>query len=544
MATFNFPDATGDQLGDPTTGRGSFLLFGEQGGKFNNRVIDLDDFYTLKEGIINTSLQINSPQLNVATIPIGRAPFPGQAGPVDVQGSFNVTGALRFSEIFWRNLINTKEVEIVPNPTTIADSPFTPGAGSQALFAAASLPGTAGDRASAGGTITGLTQPTGGVPIRVNITLSAAASGTTVTIFGTNFFDEQIRETVSGFESGSLTHATNNWFKTITDWTSTAATGTIKLDRYNEPSSSDSGVYDDGGRWTNLRLLASSQLLNGLTIVQVIGGETGSIDTFFDCWLQSVNFRFAREEVVAEEWTVVGRNGLLTVGPDGVEGTSTFVPKLQRRVDSTTGRLVDDIRSPAVATPTPTRIFRDSDIRGISGWQTSVTFRNNGTTTPINLAVIDGTATVNANTNFVPRTGSRPPGSAFQRTAESTVQLTMEYHEDYEPLVQAQLSNRTFENVRLEMTALTETGFPAQRFITFNQLELTESPTRNVDGDNFVSLSISGRALPSTPSATDDVRVDLKVPGTNVTGANGYQAWAGNMAADTTPTNGRLRVYS
>ena len=529
MATFNFPQAT--DLENVVTGRGSFLLFAEQDGRFNDLQDDLDNFYTLKQSIINTSLQINSPQLNVATIPIGRAPFPGQAGPKDVQGSFNITAPLRFSELLWRNLINAKTVAIDQS-----DSPFTDGTVAQTgILTGGTLPSTAGGDV----TITSLTQPSGGVPVRLILTKSSSADGDTMTVYGENYFDEKIRETLTFGDSGAdLIRRTNRWFKSIDRITSSGVTGTLGIGSLSTAPTAG----NDGGQWTNLRLTAGSEILNGLTIVQVIGGATGSVDTFFDCWLQSVNFRFAREEVVAEEWTVVGRDGLQTTGPDGVQDATAFVP--QFTFDITNTRMLQNITDPpdnSPVNPAPDKTFRDADIRGVSGWQTAVSFRNEGSTTPISLAVIDGTATLNANTNFVPRVGSRPPGSAFQRTAESTVQLTMEFHKQYEPLVQAQLNNETFENVRLEMTALTETGFPAQRFITFKQLELTEAPVRNVDSDNYVSLSISGRVLPSTPSATDDIRVDLKVPGRNNTV---YQAWAGVGAAGATPTNGRLRRYS
>ena len=514
-------------LRDVRTGRGSFLLFAEQDGKFNNKVASLDNFYTLKQSIINTSLQINSPQLNVATIPVGRAPFPGQAGPKDVQGSFNITAPLRFSELLWRNLINAKTVG--SDVDSIA----------QAILTATALPTTANTRPDPP---PAFTAPSDGVAIRLELTLSANTDANTVTIYGTNQFDERIRETVN-FPSGTTEVATNSWFKTVTSYSSSAVGPvTLQIDRYTTAAArtgsgtlSDPYIYNDGGQWTNLTLGAGSEILNGLTIVQVIGGTTGSIDTFFDCWLQSVNFRFAREEVVAEEWTVVGRDGDLTVAPDGIETATSFVPRLE--VGGSNGRLLRDIEAP----PDGDDIFRDADIRGISGWQTGVSFQVPGQSR-LQLAVIDGTATFNANTNFVPRTGSRSPGSAFQRTAESTVQLTVEFHQQYEPFVQAQLDNETIPGVRLEMTALTETGFPAQRFITLNQLELTEAPTRNVDSDNYVSLGISGRVLPSTPSATDDIAVTLKVPGRN--NAN-YRAWAGlETPAGTTPTDGQLRVYS
>ena len=533
MSTINITTQDTD-LRNVVTGRGSFLLFAEQDGKFNDRQIDLDHFYTLKQSIINTSLQVNSPPLQVATIPIGRAPFPSQPGPKDIQGTFNITAPLRFAEFYWRNLLNAKTVGAQPD------------SGTQDLLAATALPVAGEDlipTLSPGDLSQPDVDPTTNIsiPIRILITLAGTvADGTTVTIHGTNYFDEPIRETVTGFTSTDLDHATNNWFKSITRITSTAAGPvTIELDRYSvAPTRSGTDpnfVYDNGGRWTNLTISAGATILNGLTIAQVIGGTEGSIDTFNDCWFQQVNFRFAREEVISEEWTVVGRDGLLTVGPNGVQNANEFTTAVD-------ARLLNAIEAEGSDTAGTGDYFRDADIRAFSGWQVCARFQNPGAT-PIRLAVIDGNATIASNVNFVPRVCDRAPGSAFPRTAESTIQLTLEFHQDYEPLVEAQLNAQTLENVEIEMTGLDQNGFPAQRTIHCRQLEFTEPATRTVDSDNYVSLSITGRALPSTPSATDDISVSMKVPGVTTSGA--YQAWAGIMtdAADD-PTAGFLRLYS
>ena len=352
----------------------------------------------------------------------------------------------------------------------------------------------------------------GGRVAKAEITVGGSpTSSQRVTLYGTSRTGEEISEEV---EASGTAVKTDNWF---TSFTGLASTGSTALGASNTVTL---GVPTDG--YQQITLTAGDRLLNGLTIVQVIGGSEGVVDTFYDCFLQSVNFSFSREGVIEETWTVVGREGTLNLSPVGTEA-DVFVPTTLPAANPLGSGTVQD--------------FVDSTQEAISGWQCGMNFTATTATTPkFGFALIDATLTANANVNFTPRVGQRPAGVPYKRTSEITLNFTTEYHKEYEPLVQAQLDAAKLDNVEIELIFSQRGQFPIRKLITFKQLEFTDPLTRVIDSDDFVRLTGTARALPSTSSALDDITYTAEVAETT--------DWAGVESAEQDTTEGKLRYYA
>ena len=484
-------------LQDVVSGPGSFLIFQEtsrkQGsGSISNQVSDLTNFHRVKQSLINTSIQQTAPGQQVPSIPVGRAPFPSQQGPSSITGTFTKTSAPTFDELYWRNLIFSRQPTITAQTVTTV----------QHLSAVA----------SSGFAAATFTQGADGTFGKVIATLSGTASADkAVTITGTNRIGETIQEEVS---FTTLTETTTNWFVSVDGIRSTGVSlgsDTVALSRST-----------DG--YQEILMNPGGALLNGLTIVQVLGQpgnsgkDIGVVDTFYDCYFQSVNFSFSREGVIEETWTVVGREATLNSTPDRSGGPQTFVDTEVNDAD-------------ALGTGVA---FRDSDTRAASGWQSSMYFQNSADTR-LGFALIDATLTANANVNFTPRTGQRPPGVPYKRTTEITLNFTTEYHRDYDDLVQAQLDARTMDDVEIEIISAQYGSFPNRKRLIFKQLEFTDPLTRVIDSDDFIRLTGTARALPSTPSALDDIVYRNEVEATT--------DWAGIETSEQDTTGGQLRYY-
>ena len=501
-----------NNLQDVVAGPGSFLVFKEndrrQGsGAVARRPSDLENFYRIKQGLINTSIQAQAPGIQIPQIPVGRAAFPSQQGPISVTGTFTKTSAPIFDEFYWRNLIFSRQpaVTAVTNTATPIVAATTVGDGSHTFTAVP--PATPTLLRS---------DPIG----KVEVTLDAADAGM-VTVVGTDRNGNEIQSTVSGFTGADLDKVTDDWFRSVSGFTTMGvdSTRTVKLD------------YTTDG-YQKLNVAAGTSFLNGITIAQVIGGVDGVVDTFWDCFFQSVNFSFSREGSIDETWTVVGREASLGISP-----TQSKARAFIAEVDSSTALG----SSPNVA-------FMDSSQNAITGWQAGIKFnRSNTQPDGLGLALIDATITANANVNFTPRVGQRPPGVPYKRTSDITLNFTTEYHSQYDDLVQAQLDARTMDNVQIEMIFRQAGQFPYRKAISFAKLEFTGPITRVIDSDDFVRLTGEARALPSTLSATDDIHYEAEFEDTD--------EWAGLQteadAAITTanpggddPEGGLLRYYA
>ena len=450
--------------------RGTNIKFAEQTNA-DVPITDATAYSRYTAAVNRASMTPTSTLLRAGTIPVNVEQFPGTPGPFTITGSWTQDVVARRMELIFRQLFNA------PSSTVIEGSPGSGAA--QALLAATPL-------ATTGISLTAQPDVDQG-PVQLDLTLSG-----TVTIGGTAISSTNpLRVAVCGKDqndnplvnvvrfTGVGTEETPSYFKTVDANgiqianMATVAGASIKVDATS-----------------NLKSIAITssptyRQTPGMTFEIVTGNVPNTIR---NAYLNTFALNVTRDAIATYTFGITGRDFLAGLNPICSGNQLT-------RADSasTTGAYGDGIFEAIQSDQTPFP-GTGASIRGQVG--------DSGDRVrlpqleAVNLTFDNGTA-------YTGRVGSLYPGIAYNTQRTINLQLTTEFHKNDLDAFQAYLDGRTWNDVQLRLTRL---GGSNERIdFTFAKLQWSEFPPINVEGGDYMQLTLNATALPSNATSTDAI---------------------------------------
>ena len=451
--------------------RGTNIKFAEQTDADTPIVAPLD--YSRYTAAVNrASLTPASTLLTAGTIPVNVEQFPGTPGPFTITGSWTQDVVARRMELIFRQLFNAPTATI-----TAADD----SAGTATNYLAATSLTTAGiDTFTA--------QPSDdadGGPVQIEVTLSG-----TVTIGGNAISaTNPLRVAICGEDQNGNPLVNVVRFTAVGDETTDSYFW--KIDRVNIANMevvAGASVALAGQAMRRRVEIQSSPTYRqtpGMTFEFVSGNVPNTIR---NAYLNTFALNVTREAIATYTFGITGRDFLAGLNP--ICGGNELV----RPGTTATGAYGDGAFTPIQSDQTP-----------FPGTGATLSGQVGDTGDPVRLTQLEGvTLNFDNGTAYTNRIGSLYPGIAYNTQRTITLEFTTEFHKNDLDAFQAYLDGRTWNNVQLRLTRLA--GSNEVVGFDFAKIQWSEFPPINIEGGDYMQLTLRGIGLPSSANATDAIK--------------------------------------
>lgn len=456
--------------------RGTNIKFAEQGDA-DVPITDPLAYSRYTVAVNRASMTPTSTLLRAGTIPVNVEQFPGTPGPFTITGSWTQDVVARRMEVIFRQLFNA--------PTSTITVATEGDGGTKRTFQAATALTTSG--------ITSFTlQPSAAGtrgPVKLEVTLSGTVTVGGNAISATN----PLRVAVCGTDQNGNPLVNVLRFTTATGPNATQTTPSYfwEIERVNIASMeavTGASVKIDGESERSRVTIASSPTYRqtpGMTFEFVSGNVPNTIR---NAYLNTFALNVTRDAIATYTFGITGRDFLAGLNPvcSGNQLTRTDGA-------STTGAYGDGIFEAIQSdqTPFPGTGATLAGQVGDSGGRVRLEQLES-----VNLTFDNGTA-------YTGRIGSLYPGIAYNTQRTINLEFTTEFHKNDLDAFQAYLDGRTWNDVQLRLTRLGGSNEVVD--FNFAKIQWSEFPPINVEGGDYMQLTLRGIALPSNATSVDAI---------------------------------------
>ena len=454
-----------------TFDRGTNIKFAEQ--------IDADtpitaplDYSRYTAAVNRATLTPASTLLTAGTIPVNVEQFPGTPGPFTITGSWTQDVVARRMELIFRQLFNA--------PTsTITQGTVGTGTAQDLIPTATAL------------TTTGLSLTNQPAPAQGPVQLDVALTGT-VTIGGTAISrDNPLRVAICG------TDRNGNPLVNVLQF---IATGTETTPSYF--MTVDANGINIGNMATVAGAMIAVEATSNQRSIEIESSPTyrqtpgmtfefvaGNVpNTIRNAYLNTFALNVTREAIATYTFGFTGRDFLAGLNPR-CQGS-----ELVRPDTAATGAYGQGEFEPIQSDQTP-----------FPGAGATLSGQVGDAGSPVRLRQLESvTLNFDNGTAYTGRIGSLYPGIAYNTQRTINLEFTVEFHKNDLDAFQAYLDGRTWNNVQLRLTRLA--GSNELVGFDFAKIQWSQFPPINIEGGDYIQLTLSGIALPTNARMTDAIK--------------------------------------
>ena len=450
--------------------RGTNIKFAEQTDA-DVPITDAAAYSRYTAAVNRASMTPASTLLTAGTIPVNVEQFPGTPGPFTITGSWTQDVVARRMELIFRQLFNAPSSTIaVGDESDAAEVTYQTATvlSSAGITSFTSQPSDNGDHGAVKITVTlSGTVTVGGNPI-------SATNPLRVAICGKDQNDNPLVNVVQFTAVGD--EETPSYF-----W---------EIERVNIASMdavAGASVALKGQSERKVVTIASSPTYRqtpGMTFEIVTGNVPNTIR---NAYLNTFSLNVTREAIATYTFGITGRDFLAGLNP------LCSGNQLTRLANAGTGAYGQGLFEPIQSDQTP-----------FPGTGATLAGQVGDSGARVRLPQLEGvTLNFDNGTAYTQRIGSLYPGIAYNTQRTITLEFTTEFHKNDLDAFQAYLDGRTWNQVQLRLTRLGGSN----ELIDFNfaKIQWSEFPPINVEGGDYMQLTLRGIGLPSSANSVDAI---------------------------------------